>query len=94
MKIERTGRFEKAYRRLSHQDQERVDTAIRLFMTNPLSPSLHVEKISGTTAKWSFRASPRVRCTFYFTGDLQDLNDPDALISLSNAGGHKVYRSP
>jgi mRNA-degrading endonuclease RelE of RelBE toxin-antitoxin system len=92
MQLERTKRFEKAYRKLSHQNQGRVDDAIMRFMSNPLYPSLHTEKVSGAHSKWSFRASDSLRCTFEFEGDLQELRVAE-IVSLSNVDNHDtVYR--
>lgn len=93
MQVERTRRFQKAYRRLSQQDRQRVDEAIRQFLTDPLYPSLNVERIKGTKNKWSFRASGGLRCTFEFDGGLQDFRST-LVVSLSNVGHHDVYRVP
>jgi mRNA-degrading endonuclease RelE of RelBE toxin-antitoxin system len=91
MEIERTRQFRTAYRKLSRQDRERADEALLEFAQNPLHPSLHVEKIQGTADKWSFRVSRRLRITFSFRGgDLRNAS----LISLSNVGGHEVYKRP
>ena len=49
--------FEKAYRKLSKQDQRATDRALLNFIENPRRPSLHLERIKG--AYWSIRASRR-----------------------------------
>jgi len=92
MQVERTKRFEKAYRKLSHQNRVRIDIAITRFMSNPLYPSLHTEKVSEAHGKWSFRASDSLRCTFEFEDDLQELTMAE-IVSLSNVDNHDtVYR--
>lgn len=91
MEFSRLGRFEKAYRRLSQQDQERVRVALGRFASNPLHPSLNIEKIADDI--WSFRVSGRLRCTFEFRGDLTEVQQAKS-IELRNVGDHSVYKSP
>lgn len=90
MEFSRLRRFEKAYRRLSQQDQERVRAALSRFASNPLHPSLNIEKIVDDI--WSFRVSDRLRCTFEFSGGLTELQQA-TIIELRNVGDHSVYRS-
>lgn len=92
MVFQRTNRFKKEYRRLSHQDQRRVDKALRTLAANPLHPSLHIEKVGSNI--WSMRASDRLRCTFDWDRDTEDLKKAES-ITLRNVGYHdEVYHSP
>ena len=83
MEFYRTRRFRKAYRRLSQHDRVRVEDALRRFASNPLHPSLNVERIKESI--WSFRVSLSVRCTFEFSGSLQDLKHVKS-VTLRNVG--------
>jgi hypothetical protein len=89
MEFQRTGQFRRAYRRLSRQDQNRVEAVLIRFAENPLHPGLNVEKITGNI--WSFRVSRRVRCTFEWEGSMEGLLRAE-IILLRNVGGHEVYR--
>ena len=93
MEFVRPGRFKRAYRNLSPQDQQRFQRALCLFAQDPLHPSLRVEKVLNPPAFWSFRVTGSIRCTFIFHGTLEEL--PHAqVIELSNLGGHEVYKNP
>ncbi len=92
MKFERTKQFEKAYKRLSTDDQGRIDKALNFLSQNPLHPSLHTEKVEGDI--WSLRASDKIRCTFEWVGSIGDLKQANS-ITLRNVGYHQdVYGSP
>jgi addiction module RelE/StbE family toxin len=47
MKIQTTRRFDKAYAKLTDDDKDRVDDALRLFEKNPFNPSLDNHKLKG-----------------------------------------------
>ncbi len=69
MKIARTERFKKSYRKLSPEDKELVKKAIRLLVENPRHPGLRVKRIKGTAGIWEARASQSCRMTFGIRGD-------------------------
>ena len=69
MKIARTERFKKSYRRLSPADRELVKKALRPLMENPRHPGLRVKRIKGTAGIWEARVSRSCRMTFEIRGD-------------------------
>lgn len=91
MEFDRLGHFRKAYRKLSQENKDKVEKALRKFDSNPIHPSLHVEKISADI--WSFRASDSLRVTFEFVGNLDALREAKRII-LRNVGQHDVYEAP
>lgn len=91
MNLLRTKSYLKAYRKLDRRDQMRIDKAISLLVENPYHPSLNIEKVSFII--WSIRASDKLRMTFRYSGELNNLKDGD--LELRNVGPHQtVYRSP
>ena len=69
MKIARTERFKRAYRKLSPENRERARKAIRLLLENPRHPSLRVKRIKSTRHIWEARVSRSCRLTFEIHGD-------------------------
>jgi mRNA-degrading endonuclease RelE of RelBE toxin-antitoxin system len=49
VQLQKTPRFERAFRKLTPEIQEAVSGALRQFMANPRHPSLHFEKLKGST---------------------------------------------
>lgn len=96
MELKQTALFEKDYRKLSKQDQERVGKALAQFAQNPLHPSLRVARLvlKGRDDIWSFRASSSLRCTFQFDGDRQALAAAEVIVLRRVDAHHAVYRNP
>jgi len=69
MKIARTERFKRAYRKLSPENRKRAQKAIRLFLENPRHPGLRVKRVKGTRNIWEARVSRSCRMTFEIHGD-------------------------
>ena len=63
MIFQRAARFERAYAKLTAEQAQRVDEAIR-FAQDPSHPSLHVKRMQGTERIWEVRASQDLRITF------------------------------
>ncbi len=82
MEFDRLKRFQKAYRKLSQEDKDRVETALIKFAADPLYPGLHIEKIVPNV--WSFRASDSLRITFDFDGQLKDLKTAKSMTLRNN----------
>ncbi|MFQ5341735.1 MAG: type II toxin-antitoxin system YafQ family toxin [Anaerolineae bacterium] len=64
MKIRRTRRFKKDYRKLSPDLQRRVDGKLRLLLQDPRHPSLRVHKIRGTDDVWELSVTMNCRLIF------------------------------
>jgi mRNA interferase RelE/StbE len=79
MRLARTNRFKRAYRKLGTEDQALADKALRILAADLRHPSLRVKKIKGTENIWEARVSRSVRLTFEMHGDL---------IVLRNLGKH------
>ena len=91
MQFDTTNQFKKAYRKLSRSDKRHVDEAIERFSNNPLNPSLAIEKVTNQGSVWSFRGSLRIRCTFEWEGNLEELRNAERVL-LRNLGGHEIFR--
>ena len=65
MRIRRTSHFKKRFKKLSRVDQDRVETASRMFAENPYHPSLQTAKLTPKSkGMWYIRASQSLRITF------------------------------
>ena len=69
MKVARTERFKRAYRKLSPENRKQARKAIRLLLENPRHPSLRVKRVKGTHHIWEARGSRSCRLTFEIHGD-------------------------
>lgn len=86
MRLMRTARFKRAYRKLSEQEQERVKKALRLLLADRSHPSLQVKRIKGTARIWELRVSQGIRLTFQIEDDVY---------LLRNVGPHdKTLNAP
>ena len=86
MKIARTERFKKAYKKLNQRQRRAVEKALSFLVNNIRHPSLRVKKIEGTTGIWEARASKSIRLSFEFRDDT---------LILRNVGEHdEVLRGP
>lgn len=86
MRIARTERFKRAYRKLGPDNRERARKAIYLLLENPGRPGLRVKRVKGTRSIWEARVSRSCRLTFEIHGDTY---------ILRNIGEHdKVLRKP
>ena len=85
MVLLRTERFKKDFRRLPAEIRDRVDRVLRLFLSNPRHPSLHVKKMEGAPEIWELRVSDNYRITFQFVSEG---------VILRRIGTHNVLRQP
>ena len=80
MRLERTERFKRAYKRLSRDEQDLSKKALRNLLGQGLRyPALHVKRIKGTRSIWEARVSRGCRMTFQLDGDR---------LILRNVGAH------
>lgn len=70
MRVRRLRQFERAYRRLSKEDQDRADKALSLLVKDVRYPGLRVKKIRGTVDIFEARVSDALRLTFQLEKDL------------------------
>jgi len=83
VKVARTERFKRAYRKLSPENRERAGKAIRLLLENPRHPSLRVKRVKGTRRIWEARVSRSCRMTFEIHGDtylLRNIGEHDEVL--------------
>jgi mRNA-degrading endonuclease RelE of RelBE toxin-antitoxin system len=85
-----TASFQKDYRSLSGQDQDRVDRALTLLDLDWHHPGLHVKKVRGVTDVWEARISESHRLTFQITGKQ---HGHDVCI-LRRVGTHAILKKP
>ena len=64
MRLIRTERFKRAYRKLENQEQERVKQALVRLLADRTYPALRVKRVQGTAKIWELRASRDIRVTF------------------------------
>ena len=80
MRLERTERFKRAYKKLSLDEQEQFKKALQnLLRHGARYPSLHMKRIKGTRSIWEARVSRGCRMTFEIDGDR---------LMLRNVGAH------
>ena len=79
MRLIRTERFKRAYRKLENQEQERVKQALVRLLADRTYPALRVKRVQGTAKIWELRASRDIRVTFEIE---------DNTIILRNVGHH------
>jgi mRNA-degrading endonuclease RelE of RelBE toxin-antitoxin system len=75
MKIARTKRFQKAYRKLEAHERERVKKSIIQLLADRNHPGLHVKRIQGTDRIWEMRAGRDIRITFEIEEDVYILRN-------------------
>ena len=83
MRIARTERFKRAYRKLSPENQERARKAIRQLLEDPRHPSLRVKRVKGTRSIWEARVSRSCRLTFEIYDDtylLRNIGEHDKVL--------------
>ncbi len=86
MRIERSPRFDRAYKKLPKAVRERFkEKLILLDVSNFSHPSLRVKKIKGTVNIWEASIEMNHRCTF---------EKMEGGIRLRVIGPHKVVNTP
>lgn len=70
MKIARTERFRKAYRKLGSREPELVKKAVRQLLADRTHPGLRVKRVQGTQGIWEMRAGRDIRITFEVHRDM------------------------
>jgi len=86
VKLIRTERFKRAYRKLEKQEQERVKQALIQLLADRAHPGLRVKRVQETAKVWELRASRDIRVTFEIE---------ENTIILRNVGHHDLtLRNP
>jgi addiction module RelE/StbE family toxin len=85
MKINRSTRFKRSFKKLPFYIQDDFDQKIKIFFSNPFHPSLHTHKLSGNLADYyAFYLKDGYRVLF-------DFEEP-CLVLLVNIGSHNDYK--
>lgn len=85
MKISRSSRFKRSFKKLPPYIQDDFDRRIKIFFKNPFDPSLHTHKLSGNlTDYYAFYLRDGYRVLFDF-----EKND---VVILVNVGSHDDYK--
>ncbi len=85
IKINRSLRFKRSFKKLPPQIQDDFDQKIKIFFSNPFHSSLHTHKLSGNLADYyGFYLRDGFRVLF-------DFEKPD-LVFLVNIGSHDDYK--
>lgn len=69
MKIRRTDRFKKDYRRLPPDIQSRLDEKLRFLVRDPRHPSLRIHKLRRVEGIWEFSVTTNYRVVFEMEGE-------------------------
>ncbi len=85
MRINRTKRFDRLYRRLPRRIQNQVDKQLLLLLQNPHHPSLRLHKMEGYTNLWEVRIGQQYRLTLSISGEEY---------ILQKVGSHDILRKP
>ena len=75
MKVARTERFKRAYRKLAEHEKVRVKKSIVQLLENRNHPGLRVKRIKGTDYIWEMRAGRDIRITFEVSEDVYILRN-------------------
>lgn len=85
MTIIRLDSFKKDFKRLPLEIQERIEKQLRLLISNPRHPSLHIKKMNDPRNIWEVRITQSYRLTFQV--------EKDTYI-LRRVGTHDILKSP
>lgn len=77
MRLTKTPRFERAFRKLPSDVQDATQEALRRFMANPRHPALHFEKMKGSDYRTIRVDRGRWRIVLRGSGSDFDLVDVD-----------------
>jgi mRNA-degrading endonuclease RelE of RelBE toxin-antitoxin system len=83
MNIERISRFEKAFKKLPGEIQQKALEQIKRLLENPSHPSLRLKKIKKTTNVWEMSVTMNYRITLNILTDRY---------RLRNIGPHKIIK--
>ena len=84
-RVHLTPHFERSFRRLSRDLQERAAARDQLFRANPFDPRLNTHQLSGRlNGLWSYSVDYRHRVLFEFLSALEVL--------YHDIGSHAIYR--
>ena len=88
MKLQTTRKFDKAYARLTEENKNRVDDALRLFEKNPFDPSLGNHTLKGKLKRFrAISAGYDLRLVFQEHGG-------HVVVLMLNVGTHdQAYRT-
>ena len=85
MKINRSSRFKRSFKKLPSDIQKDFDGKIKIFFNDPFSPSLRTHKLKGNLADYyAFNLKQGYRVLFDFIGE--------NTVVLVNIGSHDDYR--
>ena len=91
VRLARTSRFQRAYRKLDERYRKLVQVTLAQFLADPTYPGLHAKRIQGTEAIWEIRAGRDIRITFHFEAD----ENGTRIVVLRNVGHHDpALRNP
>ena len=80
--IRYTDRFKKAYKKLSKAEKETFVNKLRIFVNDPMYPSLRTKKIQGTNGLFEWSVNMDIRVIWYYEGE--------CLVVLLDIGHHGV----
>lgn len=85
MKINRSSRFKRSFKKLPPKIKKDFDRKIKIFFNNPFNPSLHTHKLKGNLADYyAFYLMDGYRTLFDFASE--------NTVVLVNIGSHDDYK--
>ena len=85
MRIYRTNKFKKQYKKLPAEIKNLFQKQLLLFFKNPAHNSLRIKKMQGTWNIWEMRIAKSYRLTFQKKSEA---------ITLRNIGTHDILERP
>jgi mRNA interferase RelE/StbE len=83
MRLSRTERFRRAYRKLDPRYREQVKKALALLLADRTHPGLRVKRVQGTKRAWELRAGQDIRVTFEIREDTYVLHNVGRIFSIT-----------
>jgi mRNA-degrading endonuclease YafQ of YafQ-DinJ toxin-antitoxin module len=80
-----TPHFDRLFRNLSQDTQERAYEKLALYLQDAAHPSLRVKRIKGSPGIWEMSITMSIRITFQVEGDK---------VLLRRIGTHEILRRP
>jgi len=77
-----SGRFQKAYKKLSDIERNQVQSKVRILADNPFHPSLRTKRIQGSEGLFECSVNMDIRIIWHYEGE--------ELILLLDVGHHDI----
>ena len=80
-----TSRFKKHYKHLEAKEQKQFKEKLKLFVEDPLHPSLRAKRIQGTEDLFEFSVNMDIRVIWFYEGT--------EIVALIDIGHHDILKN-